>query len=100
MFHAENKKAVLNVYRKTPGLESFFNKVTGPQACHFIEKSLQHGFFPVNNGKFFKNTCFEERLRTFASIHGTKHCQFKEIILNNIFKVLVREVKSTRQFIY
>ena len=54
------------------GWSLFFNKVTGPQACHFIEKSLQHGFFPVNNGKFLKtpvlkNVC--ERLLPFMALN-------------------------------
>ena len=46
------------IHRKTPMLESFFNK-----ACNFIKKGLQHRFFLVN----IKNTYFEERLPTAAS---------------------------------
>ena len=42
-----------NIHRKTPVLESLFNKVEG-QACNFIEKRLQHRCFPVNIAKFLK----------------------------------------------
>ena len=35
--------------RKTPMLESLFNKIAGLQ---FIEKGLQHSCFPVNITKF------------------------------------------------
>ena len=52
------KKAVLkkfrNIYRKTPALESLFNKVTGLKACEYCE--------------IFKTTYFEEYLRRAASV--------------------------------
>ena len=52
-------------HRKTPVLESLFNKVAGLQGCNFIRKRLQHRGFPVKFAKFFrtptlKNIC--ERL--------------------------------------
>ena len=51
---------------KTPVLESLFNK--GLETCDFIKKRLQHRCFHVNieNWKNFKNSYFEEHLRTAA----------------------------------
>ena len=33
-------------------LESLFKKASGPQACKFIKKRLQHRYFPVKLAKF------------------------------------------------
>ena len=41
-------------HRKTPVLESLFNKVADLQACDFIKKRLQYGCFPVNITKSFR----------------------------------------------
>ena len=38
-------------HRKTPVLESPFNKVADLQACNIIKKRLQYRCFPVNIGK-------------------------------------------------
>ena len=43
-----------NIHRKTPVLESVFNKVTGLHACNSIKKRHLHKFFPVNIGKFLR----------------------------------------------
>ena len=43
---------IRNIYKKTPVLESLFNKVSGLEACNFIKKRLQYRFFTVNNTKF------------------------------------------------
>ena len=56
-------KNFLKFHRKTPVLESLFNKVAG--LCNFIKKRLQYRCFPVKIVKFSrtpisKNTC--ERL--------------------------------------
>ena len=40
------------IYRKTPVLESLFNKGAGIQACNFIKKRFQQECFPVNIAKF------------------------------------------------
>ena len=37
-----------------PVLESLFNKIAGLQAWNFIEKRLQHKFFPVNFAKYLR----------------------------------------------
>ena len=42
-------------HRKTPVLESVFNKVAGLQACDFTKKRLQHKCFPVKFAKFLKH---------------------------------------------
>ena len=41
-----------NIHKKTPVLESIFNKIADFQACNFIKKWLQHRCFPVNIAKF------------------------------------------------
>ena len=59
-----------NIQRKTPVLESLFNKVAGIQVCNFIKKRFEHGRSPVNIAKFLtasflKNTfggCFQDLL--------------------------------------
>ena len=51
------KKAVLKnfaILRRTPVLESLFNKVAGLQAFNFIKKRLYHRCFSVNIAKFFR----------------------------------------------
>ena len=35
-------------------LESLFSKVSGPKACNFTEKRLQHSCLPVNIAKFLR----------------------------------------------
>ena len=50
------------IHRKTPVLESFFNRFAGLQACNFIKKRLQHRCFPAKFTKFLripilKNIC-------------------------------------------
>ena len=54
-----------NIHRKTPVLESLFNKVPGLKVCNFIKTKLQHRYFPVKFAKSLttptlKNIC--ERL--------------------------------------
>ena len=48
-------------------LQSLFDKVVDLQACNFIKKRLQPRFFLCKYSKIFKNTCFEEHLRTATS---------------------------------
>ena len=33
-------------------LQSLFKKASGPQACKFIKKRLQHRYFPVKSARF------------------------------------------------
>ena len=46
----------------------FFNKFAGLSDWKFIKKRLQHWFFFCEICEIFKNTYFEEHLRTTASI--------------------------------
>ena len=41
----------------------FLNKVTGLQACNFIEKELQHRCFRVKFTKFSRTSFFTEQVR-------------------------------------
>ena len=43
-----------NTDKKTPALESLFNKVSGHQTCNVIKKRLQQRCFPVNTAKFLR----------------------------------------------
>ena len=60
------KRLRSNIHRKTPVLESLFNKVTGVQTfnkvqvCNFIKRKFQHRYFPVNIAKFLSTTFFTE----------------------------------------
>ena len=54
---------LFKVHRKTPVLESLFNKVAGLQACNFIKKRLQRKCFPVKFAKFLRTNLFTEHLR-------------------------------------
>ena len=49
-------KIVCNIPRKTPVLESLFNKVAGLKACNFIKKRFQHRRFPTNIAKFLRSS--------------------------------------------
>ena len=50
--------------RKTPVMEYLLNKFVGLKACNFINKRFHHKCFPLKFAKLFKNTYFEEHLRT------------------------------------
>ena len=52
-----------NIQRKTPELESLFNKVTGLQPCNFIKKRLQLRYFPLNIATFLRTALFIEHFR-------------------------------------
>ena len=41
------KKKITKFYRKTPMLESLFNKIAGLKVWNFIKKRLQYKCFPV-----------------------------------------------------
>ena len=43
-----------NILRKTPVLETLFNKIAGLQACNFIKKRLQYKCFCMNIAKFLR----------------------------------------------
>ena len=45
-------KIFANFAGKIHVLESLFKKASGPQACKFIKKRLQHRYFPVKLAKF------------------------------------------------
>ena len=50
-------------YRKTPVLESLFNKVSDSQASSFIKKILQQRSFSVKLAKFLRTPYFTEHLQ-------------------------------------
>ena len=52
-----------NIRRKTPALESLFNKVPVLQACNFIKMKLQQRCFPANIAKFLRTAFFIEHFR-------------------------------------
>ena len=57
-----------NIQRKTPELDSLFNKVASLEACDLIKKRLQLSCFPLNIAKFLrtpilKNICERMLLR-------------------------------------
>ena len=50
------------VHKKTPVLESLFNKVAGLKAYIFIQKRHQHSCFPVNIAKYLRTDFFIDYL--------------------------------------
>ena len=81
---------------KTPALESLLNKVTGPQACNFTKKRLQHSCFPVNLAKFLRtpilksvlcNKILLEKIRAVFDLNvkktGWKKIRFQLVLNKN-----------------
>ena len=66
------KKGVLKYFakfpRKTPVLESLFNKIAGLEACNFIKKILQHRCFPVKLAKFLRTPFFYRTPQVATSV--------------------------------
>ena len=62
---ALKKKVLLKIFRISPVLESLCNKVAGLtlETCHFIKKSLQQRFFPLNIAKFLNTAFLIEHLK-------------------------------------
>ena len=55
MFYKKSYSYIFrSIHRKTPVLESLFNKVAGLKTRNFIKKALQHWCFPVNIAKFLR----------------------------------------------
>ena len=52
MYH--KLKKIRNIYRKTPVLESPFNRLSGCKTCNFLKKRLRHRCFPLNIAKFLR----------------------------------------------
>ena len=50
-------------HKKTPVLESLFNKIAGHQPCNYIKKRLQHNRFPAKFPKILRTNFFTEHLR-------------------------------------
>ena len=63
-----------NIHRKTPALQSIFNKVAGLQVSNFIKKRFQYKCSSVNIAKNFKNIFFKEHLGTAATGWSLKLC--------------------------
>ena len=79
-------KKFCKFHRKTPMLESLFNKIPGLQACNFIKKRPPTQAFSCRIYDFFKNTYFEEYLRTTASV-----VSFSWLSLPRVFSKMVEE---------
>ena len=58
------------IHRKTPLLESLFNKVAAQNACNFIKKRLQHRRFPVNIAKRLRAAIFSTlKMKNLSNSH-------------------------------
>ena len=69
-----------NIRRKTPVLESLFNKGAGLMACNIIKKRLQDRYFPLNNAKLLRTAFFKEHLRWLLLLILCKSCGTLAII--------------------
>ena len=56
-------KNFANVTEKMHEFESLFKKASGPQACKFVKKGLQHSNFYVKLARFSRGLVFSEHLR-------------------------------------
>ena len=74
-------------HRKTPGLESLFNKVASPQACNLIKKRLQHMCFPVKYAKSLRGPFLQKPSGGCFFIHNEKSRHAK--IFSEIFSKLI-----------
>ena len=72
-------------------LESPFKKDSGPQACKFIKKRLQHSYFPVKLTRFSRALFFTEHLRWLV---------FKTNNSNKLFKRFFRDTSYPEQISY
>ena len=75
-----------NMHRKTPVLESLFNKVVGLKTsnCNFTKKRLQNSCFPVKTEKFLRTAFFLE------------HISWPP--LNNVVQYSTRNTLQSRKF--
>ena len=67
------KKTLTQKFRKSHSetsvlVESLYNEVAGLKVCSLLIKRLQHKCFTVKIFQIFKNTYFEEHLRTATSV--------------------------------
>ena len=58
----------MHIHRQTPVLESLFNKVAGHNGLQLYEKETPTQVLCCEYCEIFKNTYFEEHLRTAASV--------------------------------
>ena len=83
------KKAILKYFVIFTGKRLwwclFFNQVAGHQTCNFMKRRLQHRYFLVSFGKFYKNTYFEEHLRTAAFLESFVRTFFRSEISKKKF---------------
>ena len=84
-----------NIHRKTPVLESLFNKVARLKAWNFIKKRLSHRCLPVNIAKFLIAAVFIERhwrlLLYFRK--WSKVALFRLYFSLNNFKVMIDGIR-------
>ena len=67
-------------------LESLFNKAVDLQICNFIKKRFQQKVFSCDYWEIFKNTYFEEHLRTAASVHSEDLLKYKNCVVKNMLQ--------------
>ena len=78
------KTSLRKFHRKTPVLESFFNKVAVPKHATLLKKRLWHRCFPVNFEVFLRTpflwntpgSCFWKQISYFHHIHFGKNILF------------------------
>ena len=59
---------VPNIHKKTPVLQTIFNKVAGQEGCHFVKKRIQGRCFPVKFAKILRTTFFHKTPSGAASV--------------------------------
>ena len=59
-----------NIHRKTPVLESLFNKIADLKGCNFIKERLYYECFSVEYYEIFKNSFFYRTPLVASSVSG------------------------------
>ena len=99
------------IHRKTPVLESLFNKAARPQECNFIKNRLQNRRFPVKFAKFLRtpflqdtSSCYFWQFRFQVCSFIKKEiqakiffCEFDEIFKNTF---LTEHLRMTASCVY
>ena len=68
------KWIIWRFHRKTPMLESVFNKIAGVQAYNFMKRRLQHKCFPVKKTEFLRTTILKNIWKKKEHLPTTASC--------------------------
>ena len=88
-----------NIHRKTPALESLFNRVAGAglKTCNCIKRDFNKGFF-CEYCENFKSTYFQENLQITASAVPTSYCKISQRLPSTLNSISLFFSRSSSKF--